>query len=143
MVYPQYDIVAYAQKHIILGQKIEPGLFSDVAQEVARACSSAGALNASSQVRRFYDEIVMWDEKINSKIPAVRDEIFSECAPYIWMITAKLAYAKGRKLITDDFQTIFTLLIKQINNPQTLKQAKTFFEAYIGFAKSLELKETK
>lgn len=143
MVDPLCDIVVYAQKHIILGQKIDPGLFSDVALAVAQACSNAGSSNASSQVRRFYDEIVMWDEKINSKAPAVRDEIFSDCVPYIWMITAKLAYAKGRKLITDDFQTIFTLLIKQINNPLTLKQAKTFFEAYIGFAKALELKERK
>lgn len=137
------DIVEYAQKHIVLGEKISQELFSDVAQRVAQACSNKGVSNNSSQIRRFYDELVMWNEKINSKTPAKRDELFLECAPYIWMITAKLAYARGRQLISEDFQKIFTLLIKQINNPLTLKQAKTFFEAYIGFAKALETKEKK
>ncbi len=122
---------------IVLGEKISPSLFSDVAQQTARSCRDPKK-NASSQVRRFYDELVMWDEKINTAPVEKRTRLFEESVPYIWMISAKLAYARGRDLITTDFQNIFTHLIKAINDPLTLKQAKTFFEAYLGFAKAIE-----
>lgn len=122
---------------IVLGEKISPSLFSDVAQQAARSCRDPKK-NASSQVRRFYDELVMWDEKINTAPVEKRARLFEESVPYIWMISAKLAYARGRDLITTDFQNIFTHLIKAINDPLTLKQAKTFFEAYLGFAKAIE-----
>ena len=124
---------------IVLGEKISPSLFSDVAQETARSChDKTKKKNASSQVRRFYDELVMWDEKINTASVEKRARLFEESVPYIWMISAKLAYARGRDLITEDFQNIFTHLIKAINDPLTLKQARTFFEAYLGFAKAIE-----
>lgn len=125
---------------INLGENISPQLFSEVAQEAARACSN-NKLNKSSQVRRFYDELVMWDEKINTAAQEDRTTLFENSVPYIWMITAKLAYAAGRELISQEFQNIFDHLIKQIKDPLTLKQAKTFFEAYLGFAKALEKKE--
>lgn len=124
---------------IVLGEKISPSLFSDVAQETASSCHDSNKkINASSQVRRFYDELVMWDEKINTASGEERARLFEESVPYIWMISAKLAYACGRGLITKDFQNIFTHLIKAINDPLTLKQARTFFEAYLGFAKAIE-----
>lgn len=124
---------------IVLGEKISPSLFSDLAQQAADLCRDyKKKKNTATQVRRFYDELVMWDEKINTAPVEKRARLFEESVPYIWMISAKLAYARGRDLITEDFQNIFTHLIKAINDPLTLKQAKTFFEAYLGFAKAIE-----
>lgn len=122
---------------IVLGEKISPSLFSDIAQQAADLCGDYNK-NTATQVRRFYDELVMWDEKINTAPVEKRVRLFEESVPYIWMISAKLAYARGRNLITTDFKNIFTHLIKAINDPLTLKQAKTFFEAYLGFAKAIE-----
>lgn len=131
------DVSLEIIEKIRLGEKLSPTLFSDVAEQAARACLD-GKKNKSSQVRHFYDELVMWDEKINTVTPEVKNKLFDDSVPYIWMISAKLAYAVGRQLITPEFQKIFDHLIKQIRDPQTLKQAKTFFEAYLGFAKALE-----
>lgn len=122
------------KKKIILTEPVNPKLFSDTAQEVAEALKNEKK-NKPSQIRRFYDELVMWQEKLNAKQPEQRDEAFREFLPYIQMIRAKLAYSQGRGLITPDFNQLFSELIKQIENPNSLKNAKLFFEAFLGFTK--------
>lgn len=93
-------------------------------------------MNTSSQIRRFYDELVMWNERVlTAKDPEAK---FTEVAPYIQMLCAKCAYAKGRKLIDETFDTLLSDLISQIKTPETLKRAKLFFEAFLGFKKAIE-----
>ena len=121
---------------------IDPELFGTIAEKAAGALYDRDS-NKSSQIRRFYDELVLWDDKIQSKEEDKRAAAFEEALPYIQMIRAKLAYSGGRKargkpLLTEDFVLVFSKLIKQIDSPQTLKNAKLFFEAYLGFAKALE-----
>lgn len=62
----------------------------------------------------------------------------AELLPFIQMICAKAAYAKGRKLIDDKFKNLIDALIKQITTPTRLKTAKLFFEAFLGYMKYLE-----
>lgn len=93
-------------------------------------------MDKPTQVRRFYDEIALWSDKIQSK--ADSDAAFRDALPYIRMMKAKLAYAYGRKLLSEDFVSTFTHIINQIDSPKTLKNAKLFFEAYLGFAKAIE-----
>ncbi len=120
----------------ITGSTIEPTLISVKAREAAEACSRGKAVNTSSQIRRFYDELVMWNERVlTAKDPEAK---FTEVAPYIQMLCAKCAYAKGRKLIDETFDTLLSDLISQIKTPETLKRAKLFFEAFLGFKKAIE-----
>ena len=54
------------------------------------------------------------------------------------MLKAKVAYAKGRKHVDDHFMAIFNKTIDEIKCPQTLKEAKLFMEAVMGYCKFYE-----
>lgn len=116
-------------------------LFSDIAQEKARTVHEGRGRdnNKSTQLRRFYDELVMWFEKVQfERTPAEREAKYTEVAPFIQMLVAKVAYAKGRGHVDDNFETLFAHLIREIKDASSLKHAKLFMEAFMGFYKAQE-----
>lgn len=116
-------------------------LFSDIAQEKAAAVFQAGdgKKNKSTQLRRFYDELVMWYERVHfERTPTDRTAKFNEVAPFIQMLVAKVAYAKGRDHVDECFETLFAHLIRQISDADSLRHAKLFMEAFMGFYKAQE-----
>jgi CRISPR-associated protein Csm2 len=54
------------------------------------------------------------------------------------MMNAKVAYACGRGHVDDNFEKLVSHLIRQIACPATLKNAKLFMEAVLGFLKAEE-----
>ena len=71
-------------------------LYADTAEEAARCCRSTKC-NKQAQLRRFYDELVMWHEKVFNKQTAEEQEkCFRELLPFIQMMRAKAAYAQSR-----------------------------------------------
>ena len=116
---------------MVFGDKIDPNIYADVAESIAKAIGD-DKRNAvkSTQARRFYDEVVMWEEKIRQN-PAS----FAENLPLIKMMKAKVAYAKGRKHIDAGFERMMNTGLNQVACPKTLTQFKTFFEAFMGFYK--------
>jgi CRISPR-associated protein Csm2 len=112
-------------------EKPDPHLFSDCAEDAARAVADPrGQVNKSTQLRRFYDELVMWQEKVGS------DEAkFKDCEPYLRMLKAKAAYAMGRQHVDERFRSMFNRLIDGSQDPETLRQAKLFFEAFLAYYK--------
>ncbi|MCL1824420.1 MAG: type III-A CRISPR-associated protein Csm2 [Betaproteobacteria bacterium] len=120
---------------------IPPNLFSDIAKEKAATVHAAGEgkKNKSTQLRRFYDELVMWFEKVHfERTPKDRQAKYEEVAPFIQMLVAKAAYAKGREHVDECFETLFSYLISQINDAESLRNAKLFMEAFMGFYKAQE-----
>lgn len=120
---------------------IPPTLFSDIAQDKARTIAEAGAgkKNKSTQLRRFYDELVMWYERVQfERTPAERQAKYQEVAPFIQMLVAKVAYAKGREHVDECFETLFSHVIRQISDADSLRHAKLFMEAFMGFYKAQE-----
>ena len=106
-------------------------LFSEVAQLAAQEVANTDTnLNKASQLRRFYDELVMWQEKVGRD-----DQRFTECEPYIRMLKAKAAYANGRQHVDANFRAMFDRLIDEAKDAGTLRQAKLFFEAFMAFYK--------
>ena len=106
-----------------------------------KGCAAAGAgrNNKSSQLRKFYDELVMWHDKLAfEKTADARAAKYRELAPFIKMMNAKAAYAKGRGHVDQNFEKLFSHLISQIACPATLKNAKLFMEAVLGFLKAEE-----
>lgn len=91
--------------------------------------------NKPSQVRKFYDELGMWEQKCSSL------ETFERSLPFIKMLNAKAAYAKGRELVDDKFVTWLEICLSQIsceeNGVQTLKNFRTHFEAFLGYYKAI------
>lgn len=125
------DVPTIGLQGIVFGSKPAADLFSTQAEHAAEEVSRASKeMNKSSQLRRFYDELVMWQEKVGGS-----DEKFTDCEPYIRMLKAKAAYAKGRKHVDANFRALFDRLIDQSTNAATLRQAKLFFEAFMAYYK--------
>lgn len=124
------EVASLDTSKLILGEQISEGLYSDIPERFASYIGTDRNAVKSTQARRFYDEIVMWDEKIRQN-PAS----FSENLPLIKMMKAKTAYAFGRKTIDQNFQSMVDKGLSQIKDAKTLHQFKLFFEAFMGFYK--------
>lgn len=108
-------------------------LFNSEAESIANILHQApGHMNKSTQIRRFYDELVGWQERIDGD-----NEKFRQYEAFIKMLNAKVAYAKGRKLVDDRFETWFRDCIKTTTSAQALNHFRLHFEAVIGFLKAL------
>ena len=138
---------------IVFGKALADDLFSEVAKEKSFEVFQAGLdqrgnqiKNKSTQLRRFYDELVMWTDKVHSigklepgqKSSDVREVRYKDSAPFIKMMNAKVAYAKGRNHVDDSFDAMFSHCIKSVTDAETLKHAKLFMEAFMGFYKAQE-----
>jgi len=113
-------------------------LFNGEAESVANKLNQApGHMNKSTQIRRFYDELVGWQERIDGNDEKERDEKFRQYEAFIKMLNAKVAYAKGRKLVDDQFESWFRECIKSTTSAKALDHFRLHFEAVIGFLKAL------
>lgn len=116
---------------IRFGEKIDPRLYSDIAEEAAKAVGSGQRQkNKPTQLRRFYDELVMLQEKVGSA-----EDRFEQQKPFIQMLKAKVAYAKGRDKVDENFERLLRKVVDEVKDPGTLKQAKLFMEAFMAFYK--------
>lgn len=111
-------------------------LFDEIANKCAETISFTpkSTVNQSTQIRRFYDELVMWNNRADS------DEKFTEVLPFVYMIKSKVAYAKGRDNVDSTFQDFINKTINQINDRKTLNNAKLFMESVMGFYKQYKTK---
>ena len=114
---------------------LDADLFNGVARQVAETIAENRNANKPSQIRKFYDELCLWETKVNQE--AEKTERFAEYLPFILMLNAKVAYAKGRKLVDANFVKLIGDSLKQVKNPDTLRLCKLFFEAFLGFYKEL------
>ena len=127
---------------IKFGADMPDELFNEIAKNMARIIAeSSNKNNKATQLRKFYDELVMWHSKVYTEHSKdTRDAKYKELAPFIRMLNAKVAYAKGRKHVDSNFEIMFSCCISQINNAETLHHAKLFMEAFMGFYKAVERK---
>ncbi len=130
-------------EQIKLAQPLASNIFSDIASEAAQYIAPipnergrTPDTNKSTQLRKFYDELTMWHDKVVHA--ADREDAYQQAAPFIHMLKAKVAYSEGRGHVDSNFVRIFNRIISQINSPDTLKNAKLFFEAVLGFRKAGE-----
>jgi len=127
---------AHEQPENTVGQLIfvplNAELFNAVAHQAAQAIAKNSSANKPSQIRKFYDELCMWETKISQE-----PEKFDDYLPFILMLNAKLAYANGRKLVDANFVKLISDCLKQVKDQNTLRICKLFFEAFLGFYKEL------
>jgi CRISPR-associated protein Csm2 len=114
-------------------------LFDQDAEDVARKLDASAQAdrggrekNKSTQIRRFYDELVGWQERIGND-----DEKFRKYEAFVKMLNAKAAYAEGRRLVTSDFVTWFRDCVRQVESARTLNNFRLHFEAMLGFLKAI------
>ncbi|MEX4603877.1 type III-A CRISPR-associated protein Csm2 [Haemophilus influenzae] len=136
-------------------------IFSDIAEKAAKHIyyenNKPTKSNKSTQIRKFYDELCMWENKVNSinlnsiskeEKEQKRKDSFQQYAPFIYMMKAKVAYSQARKsggatLVNENFSQVFNQCINQIKDHKTLRRAKLFMEAVMGFYKLEESKKGK
>ncbi|UJR60858.1 type III-A CRISPR-associated protein Csm2 [Dickeya zeae] len=112
--------------------KPEATFFDDDAQAFAERLDQRGKKDKPTQLRRFYDQLQQLEQRINGD-----KHDFDTYLPEIRMISAHLAYAKGRELISDEFCKTMQNLIRSIDTCQHLKNGRLFFEATLGFLRAI------
>jgi len=114
------------------GKALNPDLFDGIARRVAKAINDADRFrNKPAQIRQFYDELVMWEERARQN-----PDRFADYLPFIRMLNAKAAYAEGRKHVDRSFVDLMAHGLKQVSDPASLHHFKLFFEAFLGFYKA-------
>lgn len=88
----------------------------------------------SSQLRRFYDELV----RLEAQARQQPEEKWEELKPLVKMLNAQVAYAHGRGHVDEVFYNAFVGLIRQVDTREHLTRCKHFLEATIGFRKLKE-----
>jgi CRISPR-associated protein Csm2 len=128
---------AFDPTQIKFGESLNAELFNGVAHEAAKAIAKAeDKLNKPTQLRRFYDEMVLWETRVSQQ-----PDKFNEYLPFIRMMNAKAAYAEGRKLVNPDFVRLMNHTLGQVKDPETLTHCKLFWEAFMGFYKQVRPKD--
>ncbi len=119
-------------KQITLSGKLPATLFSQIAEDAAKNVAR-DRKSRPTQLRKFYDEICMWDSKCQAD-----KERFDEYLPFILMLKAKVAYASGRGHVNQEYVDILNHCLSELeSNPgsETLHNLKFFMEAFTGFYK--------
>lgn len=124
---------------IKFGKEKSAEIFSTVAENAAQQIKSNPNANKTTQLRKFYDELAMWNDRVQTAREN-REEKYQELEPFIKMLKAKVAYAQGRKHIDSNFSDVFNRCIDEIKSAETLRDAKLFMEAVMGYCK---LEETR
>lgn len=133
----QSQVSELLSKIIFTSPDMPEEIFSDIAQQAAELVNSGDdRKNKRTQLRRFYDELVMWNDSVQQA--EARQEKYVELAPFIKMLKAKVTYAKGRNHVDENFERFFSHCVNKIENPATLRHCKLFMEAFMGYYKALE-----
>lgn len=102
------------------------------AKELVAENQHAKNKTKTTQIRRFYDEVVKWHEKTLTMSP---DE-FQKQLPYIHMIQAMVEYSVGRGNSNRLFADMIRECLSQVKDKDTFNNFKCFFEAFVGFFKA-------
>lgn len=116
--------------NIILDYAKDVELFNSTAEQVAKLIAqNRNPETKSTQMRNFYDYVLDLYEKLQS------GKNFDEILPFVKMLNSKVAYARSRKHINDEFVEMIKICVNQISTQKQLEVFKLFFEAVIGFSK--------
>lgn len=128
---------SYKIPDFIIDGKINSDLFSKEAEELAKRINGEGRdgnrlkKNKSTQIRKFYDELL----RIRSLIKKPED--YDNYKPYIEMIKAKVAYSKGRDLVTKVVYDFIHDGISKSTDYKNFEIFMNFFECVIAYYKMI------
>lgn len=122
-----------AAKLALSHDPVPADLFDATASAIAaELANTKDKFNRPNQIRRFYDELVTWQQRIKDD-----EDAFKKHEAFIRMMNAKVAYAKGRDLVDANFEHWFGAGIKATTSARALKHFQLHFEAMLGFLKGL------
>ena len=123
---------------IELDYKKDGELLNKTAKKYAEDIGAGRGGVQNTQIRKFFDQVL----DLNQKAKHTND-FQGEILPFVKMLNSKVAYASTRKgaggnIINRSFVDMMNNCINQVNSKEKLEVFKLFFEAVIGFHKSLE-----
>ena len=116
--------------------KIKLDLFDTQAEKAAEKIVNED--NNKNQIRIFYNQFIVLNEKINNI-----EENFRRQLPYIKMIKARAKYSKGRKNIHNYFEKFLLECVDKVNTLEDFKIICSFFESVVGYATYYEEEKKK
>lgn len=130
--------ISYKIPDFIKNNKINPDLFSNVAEELANKIKKEGLdnngnlkKNKSTQIRKFYDELL----RIKNLIKKPDD--YENYKPYIVMVKSRVAYSKGRDLVTKVVYDFISDGIAKSTDYKNFEIFMNFFESVIAYYKMI------
>ncbi|MGB9736094.1 MAG: type III-A CRISPR-associated protein Csm2 [bacterium] len=115
-------------------KQLDPDLFSTKADELANQIAQKNKinnkLNNPTQIRKFYDEVI----RFNSIVKTNPND-FENILPYLKMLNAKVAYAMGRGLLSEEFKDFISTSLNQIKDKDDFDAFAGLFEAFMGYYK--------
>jgi len=123
---------------IELDYKKDGELLNKTAKQYAEKIGAGRGGVQNTQIRKFFDQVLELNQKAKHT-----DDFQGEILPFVKMLNSKVAYASTRKgaggnIINKSFVEMMNNCINQIDSKKKLEVFKLFFEAVIGFHKSLE-----
>lgn len=116
---------------------MDADLFSTQADIIAKSFCQSKNHNKSTQLRKFYNELTMWNTRVQAA-NGQSDKEFKSVEPFIKMLNAKAAYSQGRNHVDQNFTHFIKHGLEQVKDATTLLHFKLLFEAVLGYHKSLE-----
>lgn len=120
---------------------INPELFVEVAQKCVKEFSFyQGKATTKNQVRRFYNELLSFCQKIDLKPFDQRAVEFDRRKPFLRMMINKAFYAKERKNagVNSEFYEFIRININQVNKYEDLEIFRLFFESVVAYCEELK-----
>ena len=115
--------------------EIDINLYSKKAEKIASVLASANRdTNSYTQIRRFYDEVADFFDEIDHSED--KEAAFKTRHPLILMLNSKVAYAKGRKKVDENFVKFIKFSLDQVKDYKSFKTFKLLFEAVMGFLRA-------
>ncbi|OQX59401.1 MAG: type III-A CRISPR-associated protein Csm2 [Helicobacteraceae bacterium 4484_230] len=123
---------------IELDYKKDTELLNETAKKWAYDIGTGSGGVQNTQIRKFFNQVLDLNNRARHS-----DDFGGEILPFVKMLNSKVAYASARKsggsyLINETFVNMMTSCINQVNSKDSLNVFRLFFEAVIGFHKSLE-----
>jgi len=116
--------VVVSLPEIFLNIKKDPELFN----ETAKKCAEAILKTKKTQIRKFYDELLSLNQR-------AKTQNWEDVLPFVKMLNAKVAYARARNVINEEFVRMISSCVAQVKEKKDLEIFKLFFEAVLGFHK--------
>lgn len=131
--------IVFFEESDVKKEKIRQAVVDDDAQKCAQAfiTPSFGKKINSSQLRKFYAEAKSLELAWNTQGKAN----FGNLLPRIKLLKAKAAYAKERGVVPDDFRKWLWNCVDNIKDGRDFEAFLLHFEAVVGFAYGLGLKD--
>ena len=91
-----------------------------------------------TQLRKFYNDVLTLKSKIEHYDEGKREKHFKQLLPYVKMLKAKVAYAKSKEHVNDEFKEFINKYVDSIKDLDDFYAFCHFFEAIVAYGAYLE-----